>query len=1567
MNINVCYGYQGGVWYIAYTSNIVLDNIVVTKASSYYYGGIMYITNSQYLTLNNLNIKHSNNGICIFDTSEVTLSSITITDSESRYAPEFISIQKYSIAITTEHVTISQIYCERVQTNLGCIRIVFYDYVTINDVKVIDNTGRDIGGLQVYNVNYLNISDVRIIRTQADGGLVSIDSCNHVLIDNVGIADSIAASVGYGIHMSSSSNVQITNVTISNTFGGTLQCYACESLLFDNVVITNSITSDVGTIQFEYVTDTTLTNIMITNSTALRGGGIYATKSTNIHIINSIIQQCHSSKEGGGIYLDFENYNVFLVNIMLTNNTAGTDGGGFYSKAKNNNVLWLPLESYQDMITYDRHSNGYYHETFYFPNTENILLIFDKSTIFDKNEYCCGSLTITSGSDFFSSASNSFPGVDIAALLFTVNEVIVDYNLYTKEINEMYNNVKFYLIPIYSSMKMSNIIQYNIAKNSGGGLMEAYLSDGMILLNTLVDSNQALKSGGGGIMFKTYSSKTFLIKSQFTRNTALNDKGGAMYMGSSQYAFLIDRCNFTDNQAVSGGGIFMSLDNGIGPSTSDADRIVISNCKIDNNIASLYGGGLHLEEQNYVELSKSSVVNNQALLGDGGGIGVGTLNTLSVLWTDISTNEATSGCGGGIALIATSNNLDIQHNLTIAYNKALGGGGICVRESTTMSIDGDLVLHGNYGREGGAVLMMSSSFWSSSPDTNIDMTNNIALHGSAMFLYDVTPSSSSSVGEMNIEDNLATEGTTIYWIKDNSMSQLPFTLSESDIAINNQVRYGQQIGTQPVLLNTISTYSVVDYDNQLASPIVINAVDAYDHIVGTSVGSTIKVDLSEAHCLETSRPYIIGQDVNYGVLPFSGTATFSALKGVCYPEGSLVLQFTMDTDPLKDISSNVVSNHSVVTSVILNYRSCVAGEYITDGACTVCPNGTYSLEFHPNSTCISCSDMDGVIGCYGNNVKLSSGYWRRHDTSDEVMTCILGEDSCPGGWAVGDNACAIGYIGPFCAECDDDYYMSDGQCLHCGSSSLNPGKIISIILLSAIFLVAIGLALIWFKHEHGADVDHYVPWKIEILFCWVKDKFDAITIKLKIIIATYQVVISAAEVLDVTLPQAYTRFTNALNFVNLNVLQLFPLGCKIDIGFIKKLLWNTLAPFGLLVIIGIAYLIERGILLHQYDDPNDRKSFGGTLRSRYLNYIFYLTYLILPSVTTTIFQLYVCKDADPSKEDNDNHDSFLVADVSISCQTEYYENWKIYGYFMILLYPIGISFFYWYCLNLYKDEIMNREVFKKEEHEEEVAEEQLAYDGERGPTYPVNSNGDNNTMVADHRVIPRLPLKHTAATSVHFKHKMSPTAVRLCFLWEAYKPEYWYWELIETARRIILTAVLSVCSTGSSEQNVLSILLAFIFIKIYGYFQPYAEYSNYQMAEVGQSQIFLTYFVIIIIQQGLMNKDWNTLLGGLLIVVNLSIILLGLYYQAIDYSKSNPDVINFMNYALVEVADVLSSKASQKVSDPASMINGEEFAQNETVLNEGLEDESAKKSSVEDYPIDAPDVCREVICNDTSI
>jgi hypothetical protein len=73
--------------------------------------------------------------------------------------------------------------------------------------------------------------------------------------------------------------------------------------------------------------------------------------------------------------------------------------------------------------------------------------------------------------------------------------------------------------------------------------------------------------------------------------------------------------------------------------------------------------------------------------------------------------------------------------------------------------------------------------------------------------------------------------------------------------------------------------------------------------------------------------------------------------------------------------------------------------------------------------------------------------------------------------------------------------------------------------------------------------------------------------------------------------------------------------------------------------------------------------------------------------------------------------------------------------------------------------------------------------------------------------------------------------------------------------------VLSIISPGSSPQSVLSVLLSLLFIKMYGYYQPYEADNDDIIAEVGQFQIFFTYFGALILQNSLLHSSLNNTVG----------------------------------------------------------------------------------------------------------
>jgi len=85
-------------------------------------------------------------------------------------------------------------------------------------------------------------------------------------------------------------------------------------------------------------------------------------------------------------------------------------------------------------------------------------------------------------------------------------------------------------------------------------------------------------------------------------------------------------------------------------------------------------------------------------------------------------------------------------------------------------------------------------------------------------------------------------------------------------------------------------------------------------------------------------------------------------------------------------------------------------------------------------------------------------------------------------------------------------------------------------------------------------------------------------------------------------------------------------------------------------------------------------------QNKYLAYLFYFTYLILPSITSTIFHMFVCTEVDSK--------NYLVADIGINCQSTYWRDGIIYASIMIIIYPLGIPMMYLWLLYQVKDRII---------------------------------------------------------------------------------------------------------------------------------------------------------------------------------------------------------------------------------------------------------------------------------------
>ena len=100
------------------------------------------------------------------------------------------------------------------------------------------------------------------------------------------------------------------------------------------------------------------------------------------------------------------------------------------------------------------------------------------------------------------------------------------------------------------------------------------------------------------------------------------------------------------------------------------------------------------------------------------------------------------------------------------------------------------------------------------------------------------------------------------------------------------------------------------------------------------------------------------------------------------------------------------------------------------------------------------------------------------------------------------------------------------------------------------------------------------------------------------------------------------------------------------------------------------------------------------------------------------------------------------------------------------------------------------------------------------------------------------------------------------FLFQSYRPAYWYWEVLEMIRRIFMTGGLVVLARGSLEQIVICLVVSVVTLKAVGSSRPYLRLKredgevdaiapdNNDVAEVMMWQTISTLLLCVLVKGG---------------------------------------------------------------------------------------------------------------------
>lgn len=1477
----------------------------------------------------------------------------------------------------------------------GAIKLEMSSKITIRQTNILRCVSTDFSGSAISHVQCRNVTIEDSFFDQNSspaGGAIFYYNTSHASLKNTIVRRNVLEAVTVS---SLSHDIYFYNFTAidgAGTSGGGIRCFGGVNIVVDSCTFVNNTVSYYGGAIYigqESAQIRILRSIFEQNSASIvsygKGGAIYiASRVSDVIIAGCDINDNYASTTGGGLFvrddssyvalLDYEGYEQFRI-----------------VQTPHPYVSGYPVNGKPYVI---------FNETINVPSASGFVVVFDDLT----NVFVTDTLYIyTFDSDdnavqSYSSQDSGYPGKDSPPLFLLGTKIqflMVGPSDGSSSLLDSYG----FLAALYSIIadpSQPTIFRRNQAYERGGGMYMYFELNNLVLSNVHFLDNVAQTGDAGGLSTQLANVGLSMWQVLFEGNQAKGN-GGGMQIANGNFALTMYNCTFRNNAAKArGGALYVVSGNGDGVYTSRSEDLVnVSHSQfMDNEAGSIGGGAIFADTSNIMQFTSTIFVNNSAGKGSGGAFLLNQYNLLSLVDCNLTENHA--AVSGGAIYSLEQNSLSIQGARVIANVAGQAGGGLAATRTASVYFCGQNEFVANVANAagGGAMLLSSMDFWQRTdycdwtyltlpPPPELILRENVAIRGSAALLNKVTfPVGNAGFEEINVwmMDNVASLGGTVYWVNDGAvMTAEPVglqNLSVSGHAFNNVAGYGNLTATQAMYLSSPSSVVMDDYDAYLSPAVTVTAADFYHQVIPFIDTSTVQASVvgsGPTNC-SGNYPYLMGPDTQGDGVTFTdGIAIFSELKVYCAPRGQISLQFEMvDGSLVAIIPQQSVESYYIRTNALMTFRSCTVGEYVATSICTACPAGSYNIDTVDASTCTKCVGIEGILTCYADTIVVSTGYWRRYPTNHAVLACNM-QGNCVGQNATGDASCAVGYSGPLCGVCTDGYYLSENACRPCdgGTSGALPRNVLAALLL-VICILLFSLACAFYRYV-------YVPPNIleklakenrslstmQLLYLWCKMKYHAFVVKFKIIAANIQIITSTANTFKVSWPSSFVGFNYSMGILNFNVGGIFSFGCSMQYDFFAKLVTVTLMPLGIVAALCLIFWIQFGWLRQQkrrerlqqqaqrnYDSRTRYRWKQGwdaqydALRNTYLSYIFYLTYFILPMVTTTIFQAFLCVNVDPSGETPEEPSWYLAADMSISCETSYYYSWRAYAIIMVLVYPVGIPALYFWLLYQRRYEIKHREDALQDEHQPSDPSASTTESSSPKPTTPTEvnpmhsgevttasvatassqiasppsspssqssptrkaslnrssgderrssgsagnnnrSNSSSNTNGADgeppkKKKKPKRPQQSGGGSHVG---GLSPEAERLSFLWLAYAPRYWYWEIVETTRRLLLTAALSVISPGSSAQNVLSILLALLYVKLYGYFNPYADASDDVLAEIGQFQVFFTFFTALVVQNKLLNDSYNTLLGVLLILLNLTAIVVTFCHEMEAYQQ----------------------------------------------------------------------------------